>query len=155
IEASPAEFPPLLTELAPVLHLTPAFAHHYDRVIVGSPVGYMKLRPGRTVDAFQLAVERLAAGKPVSFVSKRALQAPKVQRSIRVEALGLALVAALVGLAGIVGVGQAMTRQTLAESGQLSTLRAVGMRDRQLFAITVARLVGIGVAGAVLASVVA
>ena len=147
IEASPAEFPPLLTDLAPVLHLTPAFAHRYEREIVGSPLGYFKLRAGRDLRSFQLAVERLAAGKPVSFVSTRVNQGPKVQRSVHAEALALAVVAALVGLAGLVGVGQAMTRQTLAESDQLATLRTLGMRDAQLRTLVVVRLLGIALVG--------
>src|SRR5262249_33285835 len=112
IEASPAEFPPLLTDLAPVLHLTPAFAHRYERQIVGSPVAFFRLKPGHDLKSFQLAVERLAAGKPVSFVSTRNNQAPKVQRSIHAEAVMLAVLAAVIALAGLVGAGQAMTRQT-------------------------------------------
>jgi ABC-type lipoprotein release transport system permease subunit len=155
IEASPAEFPPLLNELAPVLHLTPAFEERYSREIVGSPVGFVTLQPGRSIESFGLEVERLAAGKPVSFVSQRALQAPKVERSIHAEVVALALVAALVGLAGLVGVGQAMTRQTLAESEQLSTLRSLGMQSRQLRWIAVIRLLGIGMLGAAIACVVA
>src|SRR6185295_12092996 len=35
IEASPAEFPPLITDLAPVLHLTPAFTARYGATVVG------------------------------------------------------------------------------------------------------------------------
>ena len=155
IEASPAEFPPLLTDLAPVLHLTPAFAHRYEHEIVGSPLGYFKLRAGRDLRSFQLAVERLAAGKPVSFVSTRVNQGPKVQRSVHAEALALAVVAALVGLAGLVGVGQAMTRQTLAESDQLGTLRTLGMRDAQLRTLVVVRLLGIALVGMILAGALA
>jgi ABC-type lipoprotein release transport system permease subunit len=155
IEASPAEFPPLLTELAPVLHLTPAFAHRFEHQIVGSPISYVKLRAGRDVKSFQLAIERLAAGKPVSFVSTRSNQGPKVQRSVHAEAVALGIVAALVGLAGVVGVGQAMTRQVLAESEQLATLRFLGMRHAQIRTLVAARLVGIALFGIALASVFA
>jgi len=154
IEASPLEFPPLLTDLAPVLHLTPAFAHRYDDQIVGSPLSYFRLRPGRTLKAFELTVERMAGGQPVSFVSTRANQSAKVQRSIRAEALALAVVAGLVGLTGAVTIGQAMTRQTLTESSHLPILRALGMRDRQLRAIALTRALVIATAGAVIGGLV-
>ncbi len=154
IEASPAEFPPLLTDLAPILHLTPAFAHRYETKIVGSPFADVRLRPERDLASFQLDVERLAAGQPVSFVTTRVNQRAKVQRSIRAEALALAIVAGLVALAGAVAIGQTLTRQILAESSQFPTLRALGMHDRQLRAITVGRVVTIGAAGAVIASVI-
>ena len=155
IEASPVEFPPLLTDLAPVLHLTPAFAQRYQDQIVGSPLSYFRLRPGRTLKAFELAVERMAGGQPVSFVSTRANQSAKVQRSIRAEALALAIVAGLVGLTGAVTIGQAMTRQTLNEMGQLPVLRALGMRDGQVRAVALARALVIAVSGAVLAALLA
>lgn len=155
IEASPLEFPPLLTDLAPVLHLTPAFAHRYEKTIVGSPLSYFRLKPGRDLKSFELAVERMAAGNPVSFISTRETQSAKVQRSIRAEAAALAIVAGLVALTGAVAIAQALTRQTLAESSQLPMLRALGMRDRQLRAFTLARVVVIGGAGAVIAALVA
>ena len=155
IEASPLEFPPLLTDLAPVLHLTPAFARAYASTIVGSPITYFRLGPEHDLKSFQLAVERMAAGNPVSFVSTRANQSAKVQRSVRAEALALAVVAALVGLAGAVTISQALTRQTLADSSQLPMLRALGMRDRQLRVITLVPMLAIGAAGAVIAGLVA
>lgn len=154
IEASPLEFPPLLTDLAPVLHLTPAFAHRYENTIVGSPLSYFRLRTGRDLKSFELAVERMAAGNPVSFISTSDNQSAKVQRSIRAEALALAIVAGLVGLTGAVAIAQALTRQTLAESSQLSMLRALGMRDRQLRAFTLVRVLAIGGSGAVIAGLV-
>ncbi len=132
IEASPLEFPPLITELAPLLHLTPAFAKIYAPVIVGSPVSYLRLAPGTDLRAFQLAVERLAPGEPVSFITKLENHRPKVQRSIRVESLVLALLAALVAFAGMVAAAQALTRQTFVESADDDTLLALGMRPSQL-----------------------
>src|SRR4051794_2300962 len=112
IEASPLEFPPQTTDLAPVLHLTRAFASTYASEVVGSDVSYLRLVPGTNVRAFQLDVERLAGDEPVSFISALANHQPKVQRSIRVESLVLALLAALVAFAGVVAAAQALTRQT-------------------------------------------
>jgi len=155
IEASPAEFPPLLTDLSPVLHLTPAFAHRYRDRVVGTPLAYFRLRRPSDLRALQLAVERSAAGRPVSFVSTRPNQSAKVQRAIHAEAVALGIVAALVGLTAAVGIGQALNRQTLVESDDAPTLRALGARDGQLRAIVVARVLAIAVAGALLAAVIA
>jgi len=58
----------------------------------------------------------------------------------------------VVALAGLVGVGQAMTRQTLAESDQFATLRSIGMRNRQLRTVVVVRLLAIAALGAALAA---
>jgi hypothetical protein len=148
IEASPLEFPPLVTELAPVLHLTPAFAKIYAPVIVGSAVSYLRLAPGTDLRAFQLAVEQLAPGELVSFISKLENHQPKVQRSIRVESLVLALLAALVAFAGVVAAAQALTRQTFVESADDDTLRALGMRPSQLLRVA-------GIRAAVIALVAA
>ncbi len=154
IEASPLEFPPLVTELAPVLHLTPAFAKIYAPVIVGSAVSYLRLAPGTDVGAFQLAVERLAPGEPVSFISKLENHQPKVQRSIRVESLVLALLAALVAFAGVVAAAQALTRQTFVESADDDTLRALGMQPSQLLRVAAIRSAVIAIVAATVACLV-
>ncbi len=151
IEASPLEFPPLVTELAPVLHLTPAFAKIYAPVIVGSTVSYLRLAPGTDLRAFQLAVEQLAPGQPVSFISKLENHQPKVQRSIRVESLVLALLAALVAFGGVVAAAQALTRQTFVEAAGDDTLRALGMAPPQLMGVAAIRSAVIAIVAATVA----
>ncbi len=155
VEASPAEFPPLLNDLAPVLHLTPAFARRYASTVVGSPLGYFGLRHRDDLRPLQLAIERAAAGRPVSFVTTRANQQPKVERAIRAEAVALAIVAALVGITAAVAIGQALVRQVLADTGEFTTLRALGMRDAQLRLLVLLRILAIGAAGAVLGGLLA
>src|SRR5262249_52484666 len=44
IEASPAEFPPRLLDISPILHLTPSFFAHYSNTVVGSPITYIRLK---------------------------------------------------------------------------------------------------------------
>jgi ABC-type lipoprotein release transport system permease subunit len=150
IEASPAEFPPLLLDVSPVLHLTPAFYESYADELVGSPVSYIRLDDPGSIQAFKTQVERLADGEPTSFISTRALQAQKVDRAINVEAVALAIVGALVALTFTVVVSQALMRQTFVEAGEYATLRALGMAPRQLLAVTLLRCLIIGVVGAAL-----
>jgi len=153
IEASPLEFPPLLTDLAPVLHLTPAFAARYRSTVWGSPIAYLRLRSPSDLQAFQLGVERMAGGKPVSFISTLVNQQVKVQRSIRAESLVLALLSVLVAVAGAIALAQALIRQAFAESGDDDTLRALGMTRGQLLVLGVVRAASIGLVGALVALV--
>jgi ABC-type lipoprotein release transport system permease subunit len=139
IEASPLEFPPLITDLAPLLHLTPAFYNKYATTIAGSPVSYLKLSYPDDLRAFQLAVEKLANGQAVSFISTLPTQSPKVQRSVHAESLVLATLAGLVALAGAVALAQALTRQAFAESTDDEAMRAIGMRRGQLIIVSLLR----------------
>ncbi len=155
VEASPLEFPPLLTDLAPVLHLTPAFARRYDTKIVGSPLAYVRLRHPTDLPSFQLAVERLAKGQPVSFVMTLANQRAKVDRSLRAEALVLAVVTALLALTGGVALAQALGRQGKSEAGDDDLWRALGMERSQLRGVACVRALVIGLVAVVVALPVA
>jgi ABC-type lipoprotein release transport system permease subunit len=155
IEASSLEFPPLITDLAPVLHLTPAFHERYARVVGGSPIDYIQLRDPSELGEFQQAVERLADGKPVSFVSTLENQRPKVERSLHAEALILAILAGLVALAGMIAIAQAVVRQAFVESGDDDTLRALGLQPSQFLGIAACRSVCIAIVGAIVAGALA
>src|SRR5439155_24123369 len=95
IEASPAEFPPVGPDLSPPMRLTPAFSKRYASQLVVSPLLYVGLREPGQLDAFSKGIERLAAGEPAGFIQSRALQTPKVERAIRVQATALRIVAIL------------------------------------------------------------
>lgn len=155
IEASPLEIPPLLNDLAPVLHLTPAFAHKYAATIVGSPLSYIRLRQSSDLRSFQLDVERLAKGQPVSFISTLENQRSKVERSLRIEALILAIVTALLALAGGVAAAQTMSRQAASEARDDDLLRALGMERAQIRGVALVRSAVIGAVGAIVALLVA
>lgn len=145
IEASPAEFPPLGPDLAPPLHLTPAFFRLYQGRLVDSPLSYVRLKRGAAdLPAFQDGVDRLAKGQ-TSFVFARPNQTAAVQRAIKVEALASRLLAALTAVVLLVIVGQALTRQTVGEAGDHSVLRAMGMTSGQLTLVALVR--GVVVAG--------
>ena len=145
IEASPAEFPPLGPDLAPPLHLTPAFFRLYQGRLVDSPLSYVRLKRGAAdLPSFQDGVDRLAKG-PTSFVFARPNQTAAVQRAIKLEALASRLLAALTAAVLLVIVGQALTRQTVNEAGDHSVLRAMGMTSGQLTLVALVR--GVVVAG--------
>ncbi|MDQ1519273.1 MAG: putative transport system permease protein [Actinomycetota bacterium] len=155
IEASPAEFPPLLLDIAPVLHLTPAFFNQYSDNLVGNPVSFIRLKDPGGIESFKLQIERLAHGEPVSFISTRTLQFSKVQRAITVETIALSIIGALVGLTFVVVIGQALSRLTFVEAPEYDTLSALGMSPRQLLAVTLLRCLSIGVVGAAIGCVAA
>ena len=74
----PAEFPPLGPDLAPPLHLTPAFFRLYQGRLVDSPLSYVRLKRGAAdLPSFQDGVDRLAKG-PTSFVFARPNQTAAV-----------------------------------------------------------------------------
>jgi ABC-type lipoprotein release transport system permease subunit len=154
IEASPLEFPPLVTDLAPVVHLTPAFAHWYEPRVAGSPVAYIRLKDPSKLRQFQLEVEQLAKGQPVSFISTLQNQQPKVQRGVHAEAAVLMILGVLVALAGAIALAQAIARQSFLESRDDDTLRALGMERRQLLAVSLLRASFIAVCAALVAGVV-
>jgi putative ABC transport system permease protein len=157
IEASPLEFPPLTTDLSPVLHLTPAFERIYAKQIAGTPIDYVRLAASTDLATFQQAVEQIAnrENRPAAFISTLNNQQPKVQRSIRAESIVLATLAALVAFAGAVALAQALARQAYAEARDDPTLYALGMERGQMFAVAVLRSAYIGAVAAVVACLLA
>jgi len=139
IEASPAEFPPLGTDLSPALHLTPAWYHLYSDEVVSSPLSYVRLHRGDQLPAFARGIERLAPGQPVGLIASRPNQSAKVQRTIDLEATALRLLAALTFVALVFIVGQTMLRQAYVERGDDDVLRALGMQRGELVLVGVAR----------------
>jgi putative ABC transport system permease protein len=155
IEASPAEFPPLLLDISPVLHLTPTFYQRYSDDLVGSPISYVRLKQPDQIEAFKAQVERLAHGRPVSFISTRVLQSAKVQRAITVETIALAIIGALVAFTFVIVIGQALSRLTFAEAPEYETLRALGMEPRELLLVSLLRCLAIAALGSVIGCVLA
>jgi ABC-type lipoprotein release transport system permease subunit len=153
VEAAPLEFPPPVPSLAPLLHLTPAFNARFASRVVGSRASFVRLAHPNQLRDFQLDVEKIAGGKPVSFISTLENQQRKVQRSIRAEALVLAVLAGLVAFAGAIALTQAIARQTYAESGDDETLRSLGFERAQLVAISLVRLAMIAGVAVVVACV--
>jgi hypothetical protein len=71
-----------------------------------------------------------------------------VEGSIHPQAIGWWILAGLAGLVGLAVIGQALARQSIVESEDYPTLKALGAERRQLFALSMLRNLVVGLAGA-------
>jgi hypothetical protein len=112
-------------------------------------------RGARDVPAFQAATDRIldAAGVPPDalIVDDQSSRVAKVERAIRPQAMALAGFAVLTGLASLLIVGQALSRQLSLDAVDYPTLRALGMTPRQLLTMALVRVGLIAAAGAIVA----
>ena len=138
---------------APFLFLTPAFRTRYGKGSANFEASLVELRTERDIGAFSVEAERHAEGQ--LFLQSQAESTAKAQRALRPYTAALAAFAIAAGVAGVLVVGQALTRQLLADAPAAPTLSALGMLPGQQTAITVLHAALIGVAGAVGAVAVA
>jgi hypothetical protein len=82
-------------------------------------------------------------------------QVASVEASVHPQAIGWWLLAALAALVGLVVIGQALGRQSIAESTDFPTMVALGVERRQLVMLGTARNLVVGLVGAFGAVVVA
>jgi putative ABC transport system permease protein len=150
IVAAPGGFPAVgIPTLFTTVWVTPAFGRRYSPdPYQGDSALLIRLKRGAAdLPAFLRAKDRAGLGDiDVPIVEK--VQTAGVQRSIRFESQALWALAALVGLASLAVLGQALGRQMHMDSDELPTLRAIGMSRRQLFALGLARSTAIGLIGA-------
>jgi len=120
---------------------------------------YVKLRPGYTVSRFTSEAQALARKYPVTggqiYVADETVQAATVERSIRPQAVALALFALVLAVTALLVVGQAASRQLLAASRDNGALAALGMTRGQLMAVGLIEVAAAVSAGAALACGVA
>ncbi|MFN2607105.1 MAG: FtsX-like permease family protein [Acidimicrobiales bacterium] len=132
----PGELPPLSSSGLPSMWMTPAFASRYDAQLARTDLLAVRLRRGNAdVNTFKSAVEQMTGGRPVLFFTLHD-STEAVQRSFRSQAVSLDLLAALLALVAILFVGQALSREALAQSGD-AALSAIGMTRRQRTAVFV------------------
>jgi FtsX-like permease family len=115
---------------------------------------YVKLRPGAALGSFGSRAQALArrfsaTGGQVLLVDEAA-QAATIERSIRPQAVALALFALILAITALLVAGQAAARLLLVASSDNRTLAALGMTRGQLLA---ASLVDVGLAAAAGAAV--
>lgn len=120
---------------------------------------YVKLRPGATLgeltgQAEALAHRYRATGGQI-FVADEATQAATVERSIRPQAVALALFALALAVTALLIVGQVASRQLLIAARDNPTLAALGLTRRQLAAAALTEVGAAAAAGALLACGVA
>ncbi|MBV9204482.1 MAG: FtsX-like permease family protein [Actinobacteria bacterium] len=119
----------------------------------------MKLRPGTSPSGFGRTAHALAGRFPATggqvFVADETTQAATVERSIRPQAVALALFALVVALCALLIVGQVASRLLLAASSDNGALAALGMTRTQLLAASLAEVGLAAVPGAAVACGVA
>lgn len=136
------------------VYLTPAFAqaHAVEPFFYGMAV---RLRNGAAdVVAFREAVQALAPGEAVEFKTESAV-AETVARGTMPHTIALLLFATVVGLAGFVVAGQAMSRQLVPLRSESAALGAMGVDRRMLRRAALLRVALLAVGGAAVAFVVA
>jgi ABC-type antimicrobial peptide transport system permease subunit len=144
----------------PMIVASEALFRELGRDYAGADGTYLKLRPGFTVsevssEAQALARKFRATTDGQIFVSDLAAQAATVERSIRPQAVALALFALVLAVTALLVVGQAASRQLLAASRDNGALAALGMTRRQLLAAGLIEVAAAVAAGAALACGVA
>jgi hypothetical protein len=144
---------------ADALYLTPSFwaAHHNAVAGLGVALALRLHRGPADLDAFIAAVRALPGGRQagIEIGSDAEATSRSAMRATRFQAVALVVFAVLAALAGLLVVGQGIARQIQLEAGDLPVLRAVGMTRSQIVAATLVWAVLVGVAGALLAVVLA
>jgi hypothetical protein len=155
IEASEYEFPSGTTPVY-LLFTSRAFAHTVLPHTAVQYQYYVRLRGGYTHNlTFNQELKKLNLGTGNVGGSNEDGEAATIQASIHPQAIGWWILAGLAALVGLAVTGQALGRQSIAESEDYSTLAAVGVSRRQLIALGMARNLVVGVAGAIGAVAVA
>jgi hypothetical protein len=143
----------------PVIIASKALFRELGPGYAGSDGAYVKLRPGETVSDFSARAQALTRKFPASggqiFLSDEAGQAAAVERSIRPQAVALALFALILAVTALLVVGQVASRLLLAASSDNRTLAALGMTSGELLAAGLAEVGAAVAAGAATACGVA
>jgi len=122
---------------------------------------YVRLAPGTTVSAFTKEATDLARQPRYKstggqlFVADESVQDATVERSIRPQAVALAIFAIVLALTSLLVLGQSASRLLLVGGADNRVLSALGLTRRQLFAASLLPVLVSAVAGAALACVVA
>src|SRR5215469_8554243 len=155
IDAAPGEFPPQAGNGSNIVWATPAFYREHQGDVDVYPSAALRLRHGAAdLPAVQQEITRLAGGKVVN-VYPLATQAGNTQRSIHLQAVTLWLVCGLLAVIGLLVLGQLLARLSFHDGVEYSTLAALGMSRRALFAVGLGRAAAVGAAGGALGALLA
>jgi ABC-type lipoprotein release transport system permease subunit len=143
----------------PFILASPALWHQLGPGYLAFDGAYVKLRPGASAGAVSREAQALARRFPRTqgqiYVADESTQVATIERSIRPQAIALALFALVLALTALLIVGQAATRLLLVSGSDNPTLAALGLTRRQLFAVGLIEVAVVSVIGAVAAAVVA
>lgn len=152
--AYPGGFPSFNGPVDPAVILTPAFADRHAELLDWTNGGLsVKLRDGVTIDEYRQAVS--AAGIPVDHIGSIQEQAVGPRQLVRIDAGVLWMLAAIIGLGSLVVITQMLRRAAIAATPDLITLGALGFRRRDLARAAATNGLRAGVAGALLAIILA
>ncbi len=155
IDATPDDFPTVSGTGNDLVTAGPAFFRAHQSGLQGfSDTSLWVLHGSAGVPAVQHEVERLAHGKVGSLTADSIQWAPS-EHSIHLQAIALWLLCALLGLIGMLLLGQLLARLSFLESVEYPNLRALGASRRQLLAAGLGRAAAIGAAGGFVTLVIA
>ena len=137
------------------LYTSPAFARTVLPKTASGLVYLVRLRHGAADQSRFAAEMNRLSGAAIGGVQSEDQNIAAIETSIRPQAIGWWILAALAALVGLAVVGQALARQSLAESEEYPTLTAVGADGRQLAALGMTRNLVVAVVGALGAVLVA
>ena len=144
---------------APTLIAGPAFARQFTADNYGFDGAYVALPNGLSKSAFTRTAQATARRLPQTggnlSVADETQQAAKVDHAIRPQAVALALFAALTAITALLAIGQVLSRRIFLAAADNSTLGALGMTRRQLFAVALAEVGAVTAVGASLAVMLA
>ncbi len=137
------------------LYTSPAFTHTVLPKTASGIVYLVRLRHGAAGQSRFAAEMNRLSGAAIGGVQSEDQNIAAIETSIHPQAIGWWILAALAALVGLAVVGQALARQSLAESEEYPTLTAVGADRRQLAALGMTRNLVVAVVGALGAVLVA
>jgi hypothetical protein len=151
VEASLIDFPSSTPTYS--LYVSNAFDKGVGRQIVSAYFAQVRLFGGqKNMPRFQVHINNLTTTGNF-FVQDEDSVITAIEGSIHPQSIGWWLFALFAALAGFALIGQALSRQNLAEKESYPTLVALGLRPNQLFGLGMLRAATIGAMGAILASV--
>jgi FtsX-like permease family len=135
------------------LYASPAFARTVLPHVATGYVYFVRLHRGAAdLPRFDAATSALGG---TAYTQNEDAQVASVEASVHPQAIGWWLLAALAALVGLVVIGQALGRQSIAESADFPTMVALGVERRQLVMLGTARNLVVGLVGAFAAVLVA
>jgi hypothetical protein len=134
------------------LYASQAFGRSVLPHVATGYVYFVRLHRGATdLPRFDAATSALGT----AYTQNEDAQVASVEASVHPQAIGWWLLAALAALVGLVVIGQALGRQSIAESADFPTMVALGVERRQLVMLGTARNLVVGLVGALGAVLVA
>jgi len=155
IVATPGALPAVGQVAIAGVNVSPGFVRANESLLQpNNDAPSVRLKHGAAdIPAFIRGVNALHAGVDIPLTLPKHLAG--VRRTLAFDVTALWLLAAVIGVASLAIVGQALGRQATLDAGDFATLRAIGLNRRQLFGVGMARAAVIGIVGGLVAFAVA